>query len=277
MAAFAFAVSAAISVDVANRRSASAGVCAAAVADWGVEGLSGHKIKKGQSGPPALKLVENPDILATLSQEGAQRPKLVVGFAAETHDVVASATAKRERKHVDVIVANDVARPGAGFDVAIVSMDKDFFQLVGDGVRVFNPRDEGTWYDPDGVKEKFGVAPDKVVDVQALAGDSVDNVPGVPGIGVKTAAQLINEYGDLETLLARAPEIKQQKRRENLIEFAEQPRISKRLVTLDDAHEDTLMWIRPGSPQNLSCAIAPTSADCVWEPLRGGESVVTVR
>ena len=84
------------------------------------------------------------------------------------------------------------------------------------------------------VLEKFGVKPEKVIDVQALAGDSVDNVPGVPGIGVKTGAQLITEYGDLETLLARAPEIKQQKRRENLIEFAEQARISKRLVTLDD-------------------------------------------
>ena len=76
--------------------------------------------------------------------------------------------------------------------------------------------------------------PDKVIDVQALAGDSVDNVPGVPGIGVKTGAQLITEYGDLETLLARAAEIKQQKRRENLIQFAEQARLSKRLVTLDD-------------------------------------------
>ena len=84
------------------------------------------------------------------------------------------------------------------------------------------------------VLEKFGVTPDKVIDIQALAGDSVDNVPGVPGIGVKTAAQLITEYGDLETLLARAPEIKQQKRRENLIEFAEQARISKKLVTLDE-------------------------------------------
>ena len=79
-----------------------------------------------------------------------------------------------------------------------------------------------------------GVTPDKVIDIQSLAGDSVDNVPGVPGIGVKTAAQLITEYGDLETLLERAPEIKQQKRRENLIQFADQARISKRLVTLDE-------------------------------------------
>ena len=82
--------------------------------------------------------------------------------------------------------------------------------------------------------EKFGVTPDKVVDVQALAGDSTDNVPGVPGIGVKTAAQLINEYGDLETLLARAGEIKQPKRREALQQNAELARISRELVTLRD-------------------------------------------
>jgi DNA polymerase-1 len=84
------------------------------------------------------------------------------------------------------------------------------------------------------VLEKFGVTPDKVVDVQSLAGDSVDNVPGVPGIGLKTGAELINTYGSLEALLGRASEIKQNKRRENLIAFAEQARISKRLVTLDD-------------------------------------------
>src|SRR5437764_2517918 len=84
------------------------------------------------------------------------------------------------------------------------------------------------------VFEKFGVTPDKVIEVQSLIGDSTDNVPGVPGIGVKTAAQLIGEYGDLETLLARASEIKQEKRRQALIENAEQARISKKLVTLDD-------------------------------------------
>ena len=86
---------------------------------------------------------------------------------------------------------------------------------------------------PAEVVEKFGVPPDKVIEVQALIGDSTDNVPGVPGIGVKTAAQLIGEYGDLETLLARASEIKQQKRRESLIENADKARLSKRLVTLD--------------------------------------------
>src|SRR5258705_89818 len=84
------------------------------------------------------------------------------------------------------------------------------------------------------VIEKFGVPPDKVIEVQALIGDSTDNVPGVPGIGVKTAAQLIGEYGDLETLLARAGEIKQEKRRQTLIENADKARLSKRLVTLDD-------------------------------------------
>ena len=84
------------------------------------------------------------------------------------------------------------------------------------------------------VREKFGVGPDKVVDVQALCGDSVDNVPGVPGIGVKTAAELINAYGDLETLLARAQEIKQPKRRQSLIDNEAKARLSKELVKLDD-------------------------------------------
>ena len=119
-----------------------------------------------------------------------------------------------------------------GIHVTIVSSDKDLMQLVRDGVRMFDPM-KYKYMGADEVMEKFGVTADKVVDVQALAGDSTDNVPGVPGIGVKTAAQLINEYGDLETLLKRAPEIKQQKRRESLIENAEMARISKRLVQLD--------------------------------------------
>ena len=121
----------------------------------------------------------------------------------------------------------------AGATCRIVSSDKDLMQLVRPGVTLYDTmkdRDVGE----AAVLEKFGVTPDKVIDVQSLAGDRVDNVPGVPGIGVKTAAQLLAEYGDLETLLARASEIKQQKRRENLIAFAEQARISKRLVTLDD-------------------------------------------
>ena len=121
----------------------------------------------------------------------------------------------------------------AGATCRIVSSDKDLMQLVRKGVTLLDTMKDRELGE-EAVLEKFGVKPDKVIDVQALAGDSIDNVPGVPGIGVKTGAQLITEYGDLETLLARASEIKQQKRRENLIEFAEQARLSKRLVTLDD-------------------------------------------
>jgi DNA polymerase I len=121
----------------------------------------------------------------------------------------------------------------AGATCRIVTSDKDLMQLVRPGVMLLDTMKDKAISDPE-VFEKFGVTPDKVIDVQALAGDSVDNVPGVPGIGIKTGAQLIAEYGDLETLLSRAGEIKQQKRRENLIEFAEQARLSKRLVTLDD-------------------------------------------
>jgi DNA polymerase I len=121
----------------------------------------------------------------------------------------------------------------AGATVRIVTSDKDLMQLVKPGVTLFDTMKDKEISDAE-VMEKFGVTPDKVIEVQALAGDSVDNVPGVPGIGVKTGAELINAYGNLENLLAKASEIKQQKRRENLIQFAEQARISKRLVTLDD-------------------------------------------
>jgi DNA polymerase-1 len=121
----------------------------------------------------------------------------------------------------------------AGATCRIVSSDKDLMQLVRKGVTLLDTMKDKELGE-EAVFEKFGVKPDKVIDVQALAGDSVDNVPGIPGIGVKTGAQLITEYGDLETLLARASEIKQQKRRENLIEFADQARLSKRLVTLED-------------------------------------------
>ncbi|NKB50446.1 MAG: DNA polymerase I [Alphaproteobacteria bacterium] len=118
-----------------------------------------------------------------------------------------------------------------GIDVVVVSSDKDLMQLVRPGVTMLDPMKDVVIGAPE-VAEKFGVAPDKVIDVQSLAGDSTDNVPGVPGIGVKTAALLIDEYGDLDSLLARAEEIKQNKRRENLIEFAKQARISRELVTL---------------------------------------------
>jgi DNA polymerase-1 len=124
-----------------------------------------------------------------------------------------------------------------GADVLIISADKDLMQLIEPGVCMYDPasgeRDERYFSEAE-VLEYFGVPPEKVVDVQSLAGDSTDNVPGAPGIGIKTAAQLINEYGDLETLLARAGEIKQPKRRETLTnpEIVEKIRISKQLVTL---------------------------------------------
>ena len=121
----------------------------------------------------------------------------------------------------------------AGDEVTILSSDKDLMQLVTDSVAMQDPIRQGR-IGAQQVVEKFGVGPDKVVEVQALAGDATDNVPGVPGIGVKTAAQLINEYGDFESLLARAGEIKQNKRRQNLLEFADQARLSLELVTLRD-------------------------------------------
>jgi DNA polymerase-1 len=121
----------------------------------------------------------------------------------------------------------------AGLMVTIVSSDKDLMQLVGGNVRMLDTMKNKTISVPE-VIEKFGVPPEKVVDVQALAGDSIDNIPGIPGIGVKTAAQLITEYGDLETLLSRAHEIKQPKRREALTEKADMARISRQLVTLKD-------------------------------------------
>src|SRR5471032_1791404 len=120
----------------------------------------------------------------------------------------------------------------AGATATIVSSDKDLMQLVNDCVVMYDTMKDKKIGLPE-VIEKFGVPPNKVIEVQALIGDSSDNVPGVPGIGVKTAAQLIGEYGDLETLLKRASEIKQDKRRQSLIDNAEIARISKRLVTLD--------------------------------------------
>src|SRR6201996_3090236 len=120
----------------------------------------------------------------------------------------------------------------AGATSTIVSSDKDLMQLVTDGVIMFDTMKDKKIGRAE-VIEKFGVPPDKVIEVQSLIGDSTDNVPGVPGIGVKTAAQLIGEYGDLETLLARAGEIKQDKRRQTLIDNADNARLSKRLVTLD--------------------------------------------
>ena len=116
-------------------------------------------------------------------------------------------------------------------EVVIVSSDKDFLQLVGEGVTILDPV-RNRMCGAETAQEKFGVPPRQVIDVQALAGDSSDNVPGVPGIGVKTAARLISSFGDLESLLSRAAEVPQPKRRRSLIEYAAQARLSKRLVTL---------------------------------------------
>ncbi len=142
----------------------------------------------------------------------------------------------------------------AGGDVTIVSSDKDLMQLVRPGVVMLDAM-KGKKIGRDEVIEKFGVPPEKVVDVQSLAGDSTDNVPGVPGIGVKTAAELIKEYGDLDALLARAGEIKQPKRREKLIEFADQARVSRELVRLKDDVPDMIpadaLGVRDPDPPEL--------------------------
>jgi DNA polymerase-1 len=134
----------------------------------------------------------------------------------------------------DIIATLSVQAREAGGRCTIISSDKDMMQLVGDGVEMFDAM-KNKRIDRDGVHEKFGVYPERVVDVQALAGDSVDNVPGAPGIGIKTAALLINEYGDLDALLERAGEIKQPKRRQTLIDNVDQIRLSRNLVKLDDS------------------------------------------
>jgi DNA polymerase-1 len=133
----------------------------------------------------------------------------------------------------DLIASYALAGEDAGLATTIVSSDKDLMQLVRGDITMLDPMKQRRIGAAE-VVERFGVAPEQVVDVQALAGDSTDNVPGVPGIGIKTAAELINTYGDLDTLLARAGEIKQPKRRENLLQFAEQARISRQLVLLRD-------------------------------------------
>ncbi len=173
-------------------------------------------------------------------QYKAQRPpppeELVPQFPLIRDAVQAFNVARIEQKgfEADDLIATyaRLAVEGGG-EVTIISSDKDLMQLVRPGVAMFDGM-KNKRIGAEEVQEKFGVKPDKVVDVQSLAGDATDNVPGVPGIGIKTAAELINQYGDLDTLLERAGEIKQPKRREKLIEFAEQARISRRLVRLDE-------------------------------------------
>ena len=138
-----------------------------------------------------------------------------------------------ERYEADDVIGTIAEQAAsAGFTVAIVTGDKDFFQLVRDGVSVFNPRDEGTWYDAEGVKSKFGVAPDQVVDVLALMGDSIDNVKGVPGIGEKGARELISTHGSLDRLLSSTDQLSQKKYREALRAHADAAQRSRQLVRI---------------------------------------------
>src|SRR5437879_10331293 len=132
----------------------------------------------------------------------------------------------------DVIGTLSEQAAAAGFDVVIVTGDKDFFQLVRDGIRVFNPRDEGIWYDAQAVKEKFGVAPDQVVDVMALMGDTIDNIKGVPGIGDKGARELISKYGTLDNLIAHATELPGKRYREPLLAHTDDARQSRELARI---------------------------------------------
>jgi DNA polymerase-1 len=132
----------------------------------------------------------------------------------------------------DVIGTLATRAVGEGFEVAIVTGDKDFFQLVHDGLKVYNPRDDGTWYDEAGVKEKFGVAPSQVVDVLALMGDSIDNIKGVPGVGEKGARDLIAQYGSLDELLAHAAEVPNKRYREGLLAHADDARQSRELARI---------------------------------------------
>jgi DNA polymerase-1 len=132
----------------------------------------------------------------------------------------------------DVIGTMALRAASEGYGVAIITGDKDFFQLVRDGIRVFNPRDEGAWYDAGGVKEKFGVAPDQVVDVLALMGDTIDNVKGVPGIGEKGARELISTYGTLDALLAQAAVVPQRKYRDALMSHADEAKTSRELLRI---------------------------------------------
>ncbi|MEL7140154.1 MAG: DNA polymerase, partial [Pseudomonadota bacterium] len=162
---------------------------------------------------------------------------------------------EREGYEADDIIATYAEEARAvGARCTIVSSDKDLAQLVGGGIVLFDPMKETTM-DVEEVEAKYGVGPEKMVDIQALAGDSVDNVPGAPGIGLKTAATLLQDYGDLDTLLARAEEIKQPKRRQTLIDFADQIRVSKRLVTLDrevpDLEATDEFVLQPPNPDKL--------------------------
>jgi 5'-3' exonuclease len=199
---------------------------------------------------------------AMYPQYKAQRPPapddLIPQFALIRQAVAAFKVAcvEQDTYEADDLIAT-YARQAveAGAKVRIVSSDKDLMQLVVDDVVVLYDTMKDCKIGEQEVIEKFGVPPAKMIDVQALAGDAVDNVPGVPGIGVKTGAQLIQQYGDLETLLASAHEIKQPKRRENLIAYADAARLSRELVRLRDdvplEHPLETIGVRPPDPKAL--------------------------
>ncbi len=170
----------------------------------------------------------------------AHRPPMPEDLAAQwssVYDVTDAFKLNRiciEDYEADDVIATLARQAEAkGWDVTMVSTDKDLMQLVNDRIWMLDTMRKKD-YGPEEVKEKWGVGPDRVHDLLALSGDSADNIPGVPGIGPKTAVQLLETYGDLEGVLTHAHEIKQNKRRENLIEFAEDARLSYRLVALDD-------------------------------------------
>ncbi|MGV1831312.1 DNA polymerase I [Agrobacterium vitis] len=153
----------------------------------------------------------------------------------------------------DIIATYARAAEAIGADVTIVSSDKDLMQLVTANVHMYDSMKDKQIGIPD-VIEKWGVPPEKMIDLQSLTGDSTDNIPGIPGIGPKTAAQLLEEYGDLETLMARASEIKQNKRRENILAGAELVKLSRQLVTLRtdvplDMPLDALMLEKQDGPK----------------------------
>jgi DNA polymerase-1 len=162
----------------------------------------------------------------------------------------------QERYEADDVIGTIATRAvAAGYGVAIVTGDKDFFQLVHDGVRVYNPRDEGTWNDAQGVQEKFGVSPDRVIDVLALMGDTIDNVKGVPGIGEKGARDLIAKYGSLDALLEQAAAVPQKKYREALLAHREQALQSRELLKIrtDVPIDVDLNTLRYRGPSREAC------------------------
>src|ERR1700742_383942 len=168
----------------------------------------------------------------------------------------------------DLIAAYAQSAVAIGGQVTIVSSDKDLMQLIRPGVDMLDPIKQKP-IGPAEVMEKFGVTPDKMVEVQALIGDSTDNVPGVPGIGPKGAAQLINEYGDVEAVLAAAPSMKPSKRRDMLIEHAEKARISRQLVLL---REDTPL---PVAVDTLGLREPDPVKLLAWLNFQGFRSTVT--